>query len=84
MPDKADDSVAGKSPAGTIAGSANGDIPERDETRVPSRPCPVCKKLSDPAYRPFCSRHCADVDLARWLGGRYAIPARPTEEDADD
>ncbi len=26
-------------------------------------------------YRPFCSKRCADVDLGRWLGGTYAIPA---------
>jgi endogenous inhibitor of DNA gyrase (YacG/DUF329 family) len=25
-------------------------------------------------YRPFCSRRCADVDLAHWLSGSYAIP----------
>ena len=25
-------------------------------------------------YAPFCSRRCADNDLAGWLGGRYAIP----------
>lgn len=37
--------------------------------------CPICKKPSDPAYRPFCSRRCADVDLGRWLTGRYAIPS---------
>jgi endogenous inhibitor of DNA gyrase (YacG/DUF329 family) len=41
--------------------------------------CPICKAPTDPAYRPFCSRRCADVDLARWLNGRYAIPAE--EED---
>ena len=36
-------------------------------------------------YRPFCSRRCADVDLARWLGGRYAISAAPGgDEDAGD
>lgn len=49
-----------------------------------SRPCPICRKMSDQKYHPFCSRHCADVDLARWLGGRYAIPARPDiEEDGE-
>ena len=41
--------------------------------------CPICRKPPDPKYRPFCSRRCADVDLGRWLTGRYAIPA-----DADD
>lgn len=42
---------------------------------VAPRPCPICKKKSVPAYHPFCSRHCADVDLNRWLKGAYAIPA---------
>ena len=37
--------------------------------------CPICDKPGDPAYRPFCSKRCADVDLQRWLVGRYAIPA---------
>ncbi len=39
------------------------------------RPCPVCGKLSAQKYHPFCSTRCADVDLHRWLGGAYAIPA---------
>lgn len=43
--------------------------------------CPICQKPTDPAYRPFCSRRCADVDLAKWLGGGYAIPGPPAEED---
>ena len=37
--------------------------------------CPVCQKPTEKAYRPFCSRRCADVDLGRWLNGSYAIPA---------
>lgn len=41
--------------------------------------CPVCGKAAVAAYRPFCSRRCADVDLGRWLTGGYAIPA----EEAD-
>ena len=36
--------------------------------------CPVCQKPTERAYRPFCSRRCADVDLGRWLNGSYAIP----------
>lgn len=44
-----------------------------------ARPCPICGKPQVHAFRPFCSRRCADVDLARWLGGRYAIPAEPVE-----
>ena len=37
--------------------------------------CPICGKETDPEYRPFCSKRCADVDLQRWLSGTYAIPA---------
>jgi endogenous inhibitor of DNA gyrase (YacG/DUF329 family) len=47
-----------------------------------SATCPLCTKPTDPQYAPFCSRHCADLDLHRWLAGRYAIPA--AEEDAPD
>lgn len=51
--------------------------------------CPVCGKPTDAAYRPFCSKRCADVDLQRWLTGRYAIPAvededGPSEEPSED
>ncbi len=45
--------------------------------------CPICRKPVDPAYRPFCSRRCADVDLGRWLTGRYVIPATEAEDEAD-
>jgi uncharacterized protein len=47
-------------------------------------PCPICGKPSNPAYRPFCSRRCADVDLQRWLSGGYAIPAVEGEGGPDD
>jgi endogenous inhibitor of DNA gyrase (YacG/DUF329 family) len=43
--------------------------------------CPICGKPTDSRYRPFCSRRCADVDLARWLGGHYVIPGEPVAED---
>lgn len=42
--------------------------------------CPICGKPRDARYAPFCSRRCADVDLNRWLGGRYAIPAQEDDE----
>ena len=43
--------------------------------------CPICEqKPVDPAYRPFCSRRCADIDLGRWLKGGYAIPGSPADE----
>lgn len=43
--------------------------------------CPICGKATEPAYRPFCSKRCADVDLARWLRGAYVIPGPAQEED---
>ncbi|NEX48480.1 DNA gyrase inhibitor YacG [Pseudotabrizicola algicola] len=43
--------------------------------------CPICLKPTDAKYRPFCSRRCADVDLARWLNESYAIPAPEGEEE---
>ena len=50
--------------------------------------CPICGKPANPAYRPFCSKRCADVDLQRWLTGSYAIPAvededGPVDEDSE-
>ncbi len=38
------------------------------------RKCAVCGKPVEQEYRPFCSKRCADLDLARWLGGDYRIP----------
>jgi endogenous inhibitor of DNA gyrase (YacG/DUF329 family) len=46
--------------------------------------CPICGKPSAPDFRPFCSRRCADVDLQRWLSGRYAIPAGEDEDGSDE
>ncbi|MFW2588182.1 DNA gyrase inhibitor YacG [Sagittula sp. SSi028] len=42
--------------------------------------CPICANDTDPKFRPFCSRRCADVDLAKWLGGGYAIPSDDPED----
>ena len=44
-----------------------------------SAPCPICGKPAAADYRPFCSRRCSDVDLQRWLSGRYAVPAEEDE-----
>lgn len=42
--------------------------------------CPICRKETDPKYRPFCSKRCADIDLGRWLTGGYAIPGEPADD----
>lgn len=44
--------------------------------------CAICGRPMAPEYRPFCSKCCANVDLQRWLGGVYAIPA--VEDDETD
>jgi len=46
--------------------------------------CPVCEKPTDPAYTPFCSRRCADVDLGRWLNESYRVPVEDLEDARDD
>ncbi len=53
------------------------DDSPRMGARRPS--CPICAKAGDAAWRPFCSKRCADIDLGRWLGGRYAIPGEPAD-----
>ena len=60
MPKAANDNVGQKPAAAVMA------------TR---RPCPICGKAAQFETRPFCSKRCADVDLHRWLGGSYAVPA---------
>jgi endogenous inhibitor of DNA gyrase (YacG/DUF329 family) len=46
--------------------------------------CTICGKPVDDRYKPFCSARCADVDLNRWLSGRYVIPGAEAPEDEED
>jgi len=50
--------------------------------KPPTATCPICNRPTVDAYRPFCSRRCADIDLSRWLSGAYAIPV--AEDDDED
>ncbi|MBE6449840.1 MAG: DNA gyrase inhibitor YacG [Alphaproteobacteria bacterium] len=50
-------------------------------TQTTTSKCPICGKESNANYHPFCSKHCADVDLNRWLSGVYRIE---TDESPDD
>lgn len=45
--------------------------------------CPICGDATAAQFRPFCSRRCADVDLARWLRGVYTIPVVDADDDED-
>jgi hypothetical protein len=68
----------GQSKPGLLRGEAGSDD-------APGR-CSICGAPAAQEFRPFCSRRCADVDLARWLRGAYAIPAGNDDwdEDGDD
>jgi len=49
--------------------------------------CPICERWMEgqsaaewPEF-PFCSRRCKTIDLGRWLGERYRMPAAAEGED---
>ena len=44
--------------------------------------CPISGKPTEPTFKPFCSKRCADIDLNRWLSGVYAVPVK--EDDDED
>jgi uncharacterized protein len=53
-----------------------------------SAKCPICGRPMDgrslnawPQF-PFCSPRCKTIDLGRWLGDSYRIPAREPEDPA--
>lgn len=53
-----------------------------------ARECSVCRKpvaprAENPAF-PFCSKRCRMVDLGRWLGEEYRVPARQADEQEDE
>ena len=50
----------------------------------PTRPCPNCGKPSTQTFHPFCSAHCQDVDLNRWLSDAYRIPTKEEPEAPPD
>ncbi|WP_299076757.1 DNA gyrase inhibitor YacG [uncultured Ruegeria sp.] len=41
--------------------------------------CPICSEDTVTQFRPFCSKRCADIDLAKWLNGSYAVPSQREE-----
>lgn len=53
--------------------------------------CPTCGKPVSPddlgqpgSTFPFCSGRCRDVDLGRWLDGKYQIPVEIDDQNDDD
>jgi len=51
-----------------------------EQPEAGARTCAICGKPEDPAFRPFCSKRCADIDLGRWLKGNYVVPGRDADE----
>jgi endogenous inhibitor of DNA gyrase (YacG/DUF329 family) len=49
--------------------------------KISSQSCPICGKPTDVAFKPFCSKRCADIDLNRWLTGVYAVPVKEDEDE---
>jgi endogenous inhibitor of DNA gyrase (YacG/DUF329 family) len=61
------------------------ESPGKTAKQAPRRAkCPICGKPRSEDYRPFCSKHCADIDLGRWLDGRYAVPGEPAAQEEND
>jgi endogenous inhibitor of DNA gyrase (YacG/DUF329 family) len=60
-----------------------------DETHQPHASertprCPICGRPRVHEYRPFCSARCRDVDLGRWFGEAYRVPATEPGYDQDE
>jgi hypothetical protein len=48
--------------------------------------CPVCDRRFDSSESqtmPFCSDRCRRIDLGRWLGEEYSVPAERHDEDEE-
>ena len=80
----------GEKPGKKQTGGAAADLPAEPGAKqsaklVPLRPrreCPICGKKAAQAAYPFCSVRCADIDLYRWLGGRYRVAGSADDDDA--
>lgn len=64
-----------------MAGNTNA---EKAASKRAGARCPICGRPRVERWRPFCSKRCADVDLGRWLGEVYRIPAVEEEGDGEE
>lgn len=62
---------------------SSSDLSSKPASVVKVHKCPICGRLTDSAqYRPFCSKHCADVDLGNWFCEGYIIEGKtPIDEE---
>ena len=54
------------------------------ETPQQEPSCAICGKPVDPAYKPFCSKRCANLDLHRWLNGSYVIAGELADDASEE
>ncbi|MGB0695217.1 MAG: DNA gyrase inhibitor YacG [Rhodospirillaceae bacterium] len=73
-------SQSSPAPAPSGDGAAEAGV---ESVRLPTRRCPICEKPTDPRYRPFCSKRCADIDLGKWLTESYRVPSQDGPEDEE-
>lgn len=46
--------------------------------------CVYCReKPADAEWRPFCSKRCRLLDLARWIDGEYRVGGEPVSQEVD-
>lgn len=43
--------------------------------------CPICHQPTQPEFAPFCSRHCKNIDLLKWLNEDYRVPVNNPEDE---
>jgi endogenous inhibitor of DNA gyrase (YacG/DUF329 family) len=60
------------------------DDPFAPQSRARPPRCPICGRPRVQAYRPFCSARCRDIDLGRWFGEVYSVPAAEPGYDEDE
>ena len=54
------------------------------KTAASEKLCPMCSQPESSEFRPFCCKHCADVDLGKWLKEDYRIASREEANFDDD
>ena len=52
----------------------------------PPNTCPICSKPTAPDAKafPFCSDRCRNIDLGKWLNGKYIISRTIEGSDLDE
>lgn len=56
---------------------------------MPNSKCPICGRtitdeIHPSASMPFCSSRCRQIDMNRWLGEQYSVPATPSDDEESE